>query len=457
MAIQRQTSLKFVIFCLDIPAADHTIQASNVQINVQTGGVVANIKHHALTAAKVRTETNPGNYNDGNRLTLRLQESGSKQWVLRTTINGKARNIGLGGYPHVGLAEARELAHEKRMAIRQGIDPIHEKRAAKKQAMAQASIPTFREVALKEIERRRSSCKGDVSAEQWEGTFTNYVFPIIGNKRVDEITTHDIRKILKPIWLEKEETARRVRQRMGATFKLAISRDWTKINPSDTFITSSLPVQTNIKENLRATPYPEVPSAVVSIRNSDSDTVTKLALEFKILTAARTAELLSANWAEFDLEKGIRTAPATLMKMKRPHSIPLSDRVLEILDEARTLYGDKGIVFPSKRSVNKGDHKPLSDGAFGRVLETQGINAVPHGFRSSFKDWASEKQPGSDMPAEFSLAHVEGSRAKQAYLRTQLVETRRGLMNNWAVYVESGESPPFEWVPSDLAKLSVNS
>ena len=243
---------------------------------------------------------------------------------------------------------------------------------------------------------------------------------------------------------------------MAAVFDLARSNGWREDNPADKFINNRLAVQTDRVENHRAIPYVEIPSAVTAIRYSTTDEVAKLALEFKILTAGRTEDITSADWREFDLKNRGRVIPAGIMKMDRPHRVPLSGRVLEILSEARDLSGDGRLVFPSRRSLNKGTPKPLSKDAFRVLLNKLKINSSPHGLRSSFRDWASEKQPRSNMPAEFALAHIEGSSAKRAYLRTDLLETRRGLMQNWALFAETGESPPFEWESSELVRVGVD-
>ncbi len=420
---------------------------------------MARIKHHALTANFVRNvkpAEKQRTYSDGNGLTLRVQTNDTKQWVLRYTINRKAFNMGLGGCPPVGLAEARELAQEMQTLVRKGINPVERKRAAREQAEEQDSVLTFKELAAKEIQRRSSGWEGDESRGQWEGSLKRHVFPLIGNKRVDEINVKDIKEVLDPIWLEKEETARRVRQRMGAVLDLARAKGWRDDNPADKFIINVLGVQKNVVVNHRAMTYADIPSAVILIRNSNADVVTKMALEFKLLTVGRTMDILLADWSEFDLEMRARVIPASTMKMSRHHRVPLSHRVLEILSEARDLNGDEGLVFPSKRSVNKSNPRPMSDAAFGKLLDTLKIDSVPHGFRSSFRDWASEKQPRSDMPADFAMAHIQGSSAKRAYLRTDLLETRRGLMQNWAHFVETGESLPFEWETSELERLSVD-
>ena len=416
---------------------------------------MANVKHHLLTAQKIKALTEPGTYTDGETLTIRVSDNGKKRWIQRISIHGKQHNLGLGGYPAVGLAEARQRAQDNQRAVREGRDPLQEKRDATQQAKRKDAVPTFRQTAAEAIDLRRRTWRREESADQWEASLENYVFPVMGDIRVDEITTADVIKVLIPIWSEKQETSRRIRQRVSTILDLAIVQEWRKDNPAGTFITKGLPQHNNLVEHFRALPYAEVPSAIETVRKSTADLVTKLGLEFQLLTAARPVEVRFAHWGQIDLKQRLRTIPAADMKMSRNHRIPLSDRVIEILDEVRDLNNGEGLTFPNDRSRMKGDPKPLSDAAFSTLMKRLQIDAVPHGFRSSFKDWATEKQMGSDLPSEFALAHVEGGKAKNAYARTDLLETRRLLMQNWAHFCSTGESPPFVWENSELQRLSI--
>ena len=416
---------------------------------------MAHVIYHRFTAKEIESLKEPGTYTDGETLTIRVSENGKRRWIQRVSIHGKQHNLGLGGYPAVGLAEARKRTQDNLRAIREGRDPLQEKRDARQATKEKNATPTFRELAKEAIELRRDTWKGTNSADQWTQSLTKYAFPVIGNKRVDQITKADITEILQPIWTKKEETARRVRQRIAAIMNLAIAKGFRENNPADKFITNGLPQHSYRVENFKALPYVQVPSAIDTIRDSTADLLTKLGLEFKILTAARTAEVRLADWSEIDLKEKVRTIIATDMKMIRKHRIPLSDRAINILEEAHDLTGGTRLIFPNERSRRKGDPKPLSDAAFSTLMKRLGIDAQPHGFRSSFKDWAIEKQMGSDLPSEFALSHVEGSKAKRAYARTDLLETRRGLMQNWAHFCSTGETLPFQWEDSDLQKLSI--
>ena len=412
---------------------------------------MANTKHNLLTATKVRTLTTPGTYTDGDTLTLRVSKTLNKRWVQRITIYGRQRNIGLGAYPAVGLAEARTKAQENARAIRQGRDPIKEKRSARERLEEQDCIPAFREAAAAVIEIYRPTWKSDKTAKQWDGSLNKHVFPAMGDKRISEITTAHVTSILEPIWTKHEDVSRKLFQRMAIIFRHAISKGWRTDNPADERATNGLPKRRRRRNHFPALPYEEVPAALATIRDSDADLNTKLAFEFMVLTAARSGEVRRAQWDEIDLEKRVRTVPDSLMKMDKEHKIPLSDRAVEILEQARTLTNGE-LVFPTKRSIQKDDPRPFSDMAFSMLMKRLGFAAVPHGFRSSFKDWTRERQQGSDIPSELALAHFPEDKVKGAYARSDLLETRRRLMQNWDHFLRTGESLPFEWVASEVTE-----
>ena len=421
---------------------------------VRRKDAVANVKHHQLTPQKIKT-LGPGVHTDGETLNLWVSDNLSKRWMQRVSINGRQRNLGLGGYPRVGLAEAREQTRDNLSIIRQGRDPLQEKRLARQQAKLQASLPKFRDFATFVVnDRHEGKLDGD-SFKQWMRSLTKHAFPVIGDKRIDEIEEAQVKAMLRPIWLEFPETAKRVRQRTETVFDCARSEGWMagKDNPAGKHILKALPPQPDNTENHLSLPYSEVSDAIATVWNSDADLVTKLGFEFLVLTGARTAEVRNAVWSEFDLDKRIRTIPAAKMKMKRDHTVPLLDRVLEILDEARTLTDGEGLVFPNERERMKGILKPMSKSVFLVRLNDLKIEAVPHGFRASFRTWAEEQQPHSEAAAELALAHGKKTKVVQAYARSGLLETRRRLMRNWEHYLKTGEVLPFEWVTSDLKPL----
>lgn len=390
-------------------------------------------KHNALTAAKVRTVTDPGFYTDGNGLTLRVDLRGNKAWYQRVTVNGKRRNLGLGSYPNVGLAEARQVALDHLAMIRQGVDPVAEKQRAK-EVIQRPEIPTFEQAATRVIEMRRPTWSSSRHAKQWEESLRLHAYPVIGRKRVDEVTTADTMAVLTPIWIDKAETATRVRQRMETVFDYCVAQGWRGDNPASTAIAKALPRHSRLKQHHPALHYSEVPLAVELVRCSTADLVTKLAFEFMVLTAARAGEVREAPWTEMDLESAMWVVPPERMKGRREHRVPLAPRALEILVEARCLDNGNGLVFPSKRSG-----EPLSNMAFSSLLKRLCIGAVPHGFRSSFRDWTIEKAKARWEVGKTALAHKLGDSLDEAYARTDLFDPRRVLMNDWESFILGGQ------------------
>lgn len=382
-----------------------------------------------LSAATVRTIKEPGFYGDGHGLYLKVDASGAKRWVQRIVIHGKRRDIGLGSTSLVSLSEARERALEQRKAARAGEDPIALKRRS-------TGILTLEEAARKVHELSKPTWRNDKHGDQWINTLTAYAFPTLGSKRVDTVSGADVLAVLMPIWNEKHETAKRVKQRLSSVFKWAMASGWRTDNPAET-ITKALPKHDRSKtEHRKALHYDQVGSAIAKIRNSDAGMTTKLAFEFLVLTATRSSETREAVWNEFDLAKGVWTIPAARMKAKKPHRVPLSPRCLAILADAKTLKRDTDdLVFPGTK-----DTKPLSDMTLSKLMKDLKIAAVPHGFRSSFRDWAGETTTHPREVIEFALAHVIKDKAEAAYARSDLFEKRRLLMTDWSNYLklESG-------------------
>lgn len=379
----------------------------------------------ALSAMKVNKLTEPGRYADGNGLYLVVDDSGAKRWLLRIVVHGKRKDIGLGGTSLVSLAEARERALEYRKLARAGGDPLAVKRAAKK------VVPTFKVAAEAVHAENKSVWKNGKHNQQWINTLKEYAFPTIGDVGVDRIDTPDILKILAPIWLTKAETARRVRQRIGTVM------DWAKAaghrsgdNPIEG-VTRGLPKQPTKDGHHAALPYDAVPHFLHGIKASDSGVIAKLSFEFLILTATRTSEAIQAQWAEVDLTQALWTIPAERMKAKRIHRVPLSDRCVEILKEAKGLSVGSDFVFPG-RSLKK----PQSNMVFLKMIKTMNVKTTAHGFRSSFRDWAAEATAFPREIAEMALAHTIENKVEAAYRRGDLLEKRREMMNEWAKYLD---------------------
>ena len=379
----------------------------------------------ALTAAKVKALTKPGMHHDGRGLYLRVAPGGSKGWMLRATIDGRRRGIGLGGYPAVSLAKVRQFADAHRLAVAEGRDPLAEKRWAK--------MPTFAEAAAKVHEVNLPRWKNGKHADQWINTLRTYAFPTIGKMSLDRVTRRDVLAVLTPIWTTKPETARRVRQRIRTVLKWAMAHEFVEHNAAGEGIDGALPAMRRFKAHHRALPYAEVPAALETIDASTAGMAAKLCLRFLILTAARSGEARGATWSETDLGNRLWTIPAERMKGGAEHRVPLSDAALAVLHEAAPLCGDNGLVFPSPRRRGS----PLSDMTLTKVLRDCGLadRATVHGYRSAFRDWAAERTNAPHAVMERALAHTVADAVEAAYARSDLLERRRALMAEWGRFV----------------------
>ena len=375
-----------------------------------------------LSARFVETVSRAGRYGDGRgsyglALNVKPMANGriSKSWVQRIRINGRPTNIGLGAYPVVTLAEARRKALENRRIIASGQDP------------RSGGIPRFSEALEKVLDVQRPNWRSPRSEHQWRSSLSNYASRLM-DKPVDVIHSGDVMDVLSPIWNSRRETASRVRQRIGAVMKWAIAKGYRPDNPAGEQVLQALPKNGVKRRHFRALPHAEVASAIRTIQATDAWPATKLAFEFLVLTATRSSEMRLARWHEFDLENAVWTIPANRMKANREHRVPLSKRALEVLVQASELANDSELVFPSIRG------KPLSDSTLSKLCRENGVQAVPHGFRSSFRDWCGETGQNREV-AEQALAHVVRNRAEAAYARSDLFERRRKLMNAWAQYL----------------------
>ena len=390
-------------------------------------------KARTLAATWVKAVVKPGTYPDGGGLSLRVHPSGSKNWVVRTTIKGKQTNIGVGGYPEITLLKARNLAESKIKEIKAGKNPVAANREVKRETLRIASIPTFRQAAQDTFNLNKGKWRSERHTEQWLTCLERYAYPVVGDKRVDQITRSEVLEVLRPIWDTVTETAYRVRQRMEAVFGYAIANEWRDSNPADKTVSKALPHSPRQKHHHAALPYADVPAAIRAAHESTADQVTKLAFEFMVLTAARAGEARLADWSEIDLDAATWTIPAHKMKGNRTHRVPLSDRAVTILQEAKAFDQGNGVVFPSSRNG-----KPLSDMCFTNLLRRLEIAAVPHGFRASFKDFALETfEAYGPLLSEAALAHKLGSTLESTYTRTDLLEQRRPLMQSWGIYVDA--------------------
>ena len=379
-----------------------------------------------LSAARAKALTRAGMYGDGRGLYLRVAAGGSKSWILRVSIDGRRRDIGLGGFSAVSLAQARQRSDAHRTALAEGRDPIAEKRRAK--------MPTFAEAAVKVHEANLGRWSNGKHTAQWLATLERYAFPRLGKMKLDRIEGRDVLGVLTPIWGAKPETARRVRQRVRTVLKWAQANGYVTYNAAGEAIDGALPTMPRVKAHFRALPYAEVSRALDMIDATRASMASKLCFHFLTLTAARSGEARNATWDEIDTERRLWTIPAGRMKAKTKHRVPLSDEAMKVLEEARSLDDGSGLLFPS--SIRTG--RPLSDVTLSKLLRNTGMasRTTVHGFRSAFRDWCAETAQPREL-AEAALAHTVGG-VEAAYFRSDLLERRRALMKQWSEFV-SGE------------------
>jgi integrase len=389
-----------------------------------------------LTALKVERAKRPGMYADGGGLYLQVTQGGAS-WIYRYMLGGRAREMGLGPLALFGLSDARARALDARRLRHEGIDPIEARKAARMQArLDSARAMTFEQCAEAYIEAHRAGWRNAKHAAQWQATLTTYAEPIIGRLPVQAIDTALVLKVLEPIWTTKPETAGRVRGRIESIL------DWAKVrgyrageNPARWrgHLDKLLPARGKVRrvEHHAAMSHAALPGFLMTLRQQEG--IAARALEFAILTAARTGETLGARYSELDLLDKTWTVPPGRMKAGKAHRVPLSARALAILEEMQSFRpaGDPdSYVFPGGKPG-----RPLSNMAFLMLLRRIGhADLTAHGFRATFKTWASERTGFQNEIVEASLAHVIGSKVEQAYRRGDLFEKRRRLMQQWATF-----------------------
>lgn len=401
---------------------------------------------HRLTDRQVKSASKP--LGDGGGLWV-YPRGNARVWIYRYSVAGKQTEMGLGGYPTVSLAEARQKATEARALRKQGIDPLEHRKQQEATAEATGSgIPTFTQVAAAYIRAHRRSWQNPKHQRQWVSTLKRYARPAIGNLPVDQVSTEHVLGILSPIWQSKTETASRVQGRVESVLDYAAARKWRDpLNPCrwKGHLDSILPSPAKVKRAANggvvrhqpALDYRVVPEFMVDLRKLGS--ISALALEFAILNASRTSEVIKAQWSEVDLESALWNIPPERMKARRPHRVPLTAPVLAILEAVPRVSGNP-YIFPGARQG-----KPLSNMALLQVMRGLGhgvggdkSDAVPHGFRSSFRDWCGEVSSFPSNVAEAALAHVIGDKTEAAYMRGDLFEKRRRLMEQWAQWCGKG-------------------
>ena len=382
-----------------------------------------------LTATKMKALKDPGRYGDGAvpGLYFVIRPSGSKSWVQRIVIDGARRDMGLGGYPEISLARAREKAAGNRTAVADGRDPRAQKRR---------TTPTFREATYAVLEMNRPRWRSPKHASNWIQMMERHAVPKLGSMAIHRIDRADVLNVLEPIWTSRPETARRIRQRLRSIFAWSMAHGHRTDNPAGEVIDAALPAQPAVKEHFRALPYQEMAAALEAVDASGASWASKFCLRFLVLTAARSGEARGATWDEVDMESRTWTIAASRMKGGREHRVSLSEQALDVLRKARILRDDSGLVFPS--ALRPG--RPLSDMTMTKVLRDLGLadRATVHGFRTSFKTWCMETTDTPWAVGEAALAHTLGNSTEQAYARSDLFERRRALMQQWADFADGG-------------------
>ncbi len=386
-----------------------------------------------LSAVKVQGIKKPGYYADGGNLYLRVAEGGSKGWMFRYAMHGRTRDMGLGGFPAIGLAKARELARDCRGMVAIGLDPIEardEKRAAA--SVEAAKSMTFDECAKAYIAAHETAWRNPKHRQQWTNTLNTYVSPVVGKLPVSAVDTGLVFKVIEPIWSKKPETASRVRGRIEAIL------DWAKVrgyrdgeNPARWrgHLDHLLPAKSKVRKVVHhaALPYRKVGAFLAALRQQPS--ISARALAFLVLTAARTGEALGATWDEIDINAKVWTVPASRMKTGKEHRVPLSDAALTVLEQMHAIR-HSDYIFPGGR-----DRRPLSEMALLMLLRRMKHGDITaHGFRSTFRDWAAERTTFPREVAEAALAHAIPDAVEAAYRRGDLFEKRRKVMAAWAEF-----------------------
>ena len=394
----------------------------------------------SLTAAKVRELTKPGRYGDGGGLYLSIAKGGSRSWVMRLRVDGKRTDKGLGGYPTVTLSAARKIADAYRVAVSEDRNPWDKaERDRIERAQVLDRIPTFEEAARKLHTDKVAAgeISSDKHARNWIQMLERHAFPLFADTPVDEITQREVKDFLERLGPTLTETARRLRFRMREIFDSCIESEYIASNPAGDGIRASVKRWSRHRKvkHFEALPYQQVPGVVDKILFSQGMRETRLALAFVVLTAARSGEVRGARWDEIDLDAGTWTIPAERMKGDRAHAVPLSVQASVVLQDARAAVGKRlkrrpdydpaGLIFPHPSG------KPLSDNALSLRARKDGLGCTPHGFRSSFKGWATAGGGWTWEQVEVSLAHVVGNSVSAAYFRDDLLEQRRPLMQAW--------------------------
>lgn len=393
-------------------------------------------KAKELSALEVRNLSEPGTHFVGGvaGLVLKVKDTGAKSWVLRAIVGSKRRDYGLGGFPDVTLAAAREAARAARAKIKSGIDPIDEARQARSALKAtQAAAITFQKAAEAYINAHKEGWRNEKHTKQWTATLTTYAYPAIGNLLVQDVGLPQVLAVLEPIWKTKTETASRLRGRIEQILDWATARGYRDgLNPARWrgHLDKLLPKPSKVArvEHHDALPVSEVGTFMAALRKQEG--IGAKALELVILTAARSGEVRGARWSEVDLDNGLWVVPGHRMKAGREHRVPLSEAAITLLKSVPR-HAETDLIFVGAKGGQ------LSDMTLSAVIRRMRAPCVPHGFRSTFRDWAAECTNYPSEMAEMALAHTISDKVEAAYRRGDLFEKRRKMMADWASFCSS--------------------
>ncbi len=366
----------------------------------------------------IRPTGRPFKLYDRDGLMLRVTAAGKCRWVWRGVVNGKRIEVGMGSTRFRSLKEARAVAFENTKTARLGGDP---------RAAVSSDVPTFREAAALYLEIQ-STDWGEDHSRQVRRMLERHAFPGFGDLPVDEIQTADVMRVLVPLWRRQRPTGQRLRQRIAGVMAWSVAAGYRADDPTST-LSAVLPAGRKQRKHHRYLPADELREALVKVQDSGAWIGTRLAMRFLALTAARSGEVRGARWREVDLESATWTVPASRMKARREHRIPLSSAALAVLGRADGLRGrGRGLVFPGVQG------KMVGVSVLGRLLRDLDIDCSPHGFRSSFRSWCSDEGIDREL-AEQALAHAVGSQVEQCYARSDVLERRREVMEAWGAFL----------------------
>jgi integrase len=393
-------------------------------------------KAKELEAIQVKRLTKSGLHAVGGvaGLLLQVTPTGARSWILRTMVGAKRRDIGLGGFPDVTLAMAREKAREAKEMIKHGIDPVEQRKAARGALMAaQAKGVSFDECARQFIKSKTVEFSNPKHAAQWTSTLRDYASPLIGRLTVAEVELAHIVKVLEPIWRTKTETATRVRGRIESVLAWATVSGYREgDNPArwKGNLDAVLPKPAKLKnvQHHKALPWQNMSDFMEKLRQRQG--MAARCLEFTILTGLRSGEVRGAKWQEIDLQANTWTVPAERMKMKKAHTVPLCDDAVKLLEQLPK-FKDNGLVFPGARGG------VLSDVGVTKPIRAMGYDVTVHGFRSTFRDWIAESTSYPHHVQEMALAHAVGNAVERAYRRGDLLAKRTNLMRDWCKFINS--------------------